>query len=102
MKECAGATTVTLTATLPDDVSSLPEARKITISVGESGDSATSGTDYEAVKDFTLTIPAGQKNGLATFTLTPTDDTEKEGDETITVSGTATRLEVGNDADGDD
>ena len=99
VKECSAATTVTVTATLPDEVSSLPEARDVTISVGESGDSATSGTDYKAVKDFTLTIPAGHHNGLATFELEPIDDTTQEGDETITVSGTATRLGVGSDAE---
>ena len=99
VKECSAATTVTVTATLPDDVYSLPEARDVTISVGESGDSATSGTDYKAVKDFTLTIPAGHHNGLATFELEPVDDSVQEGDETITVSGTATRLAVGNDAE---
>ena len=99
VKECSGATTMTVTATMPDDPYSLPEDRKITISVGESDDGATSGTDYKAVSDFTLTIPAGHHNGLATFTLTPTDDTTEEGDETITVSGTATHLAVGNDAE---
>ena len=98
VKECSGDTTMTVTAELPDDVYSLPEARKITLSVGKSTDSATSGTDYKAVKDFTLNIPAGQHTGLATFTLTPTDDTVQEGDETITVHGTAKRLGVGNDA----
>ena len=99
VKECSAATTVTVTATLPDDVYSLPEARDVTISVGESGDTATSGTDYKAVDDFTLTIPAGHHNGLATFELEPVDDSTQEGDETITVSGTATRLAVGNDAE---
>ena len=99
VKECSAATTVTVIATLPDEVYSLPEARDVTIAVGESGDSATSGTDYKTVKDFTLTIPAGHHNGLATFELEPIDDTTQEGDETITVSGTATRLGVGNDAE---
>ena len=98
VKECSADTTMTVTAELPDDIYTLPEDRKITLSVGKSGDGATSGTDYTAVDDFTLTIPAGQHTGLATFTLTPTDDTEKEGDETFTVHGKAKRLAVGNDA----
>ena len=98
VKECSAGTSMTVTAELPDDVYTLPEDRKIKLSVGKTGDGATSGTDYTAVDDFTLTIPAGQHTGLATFTLTPTDDTEKEGDETFTVHGTATRLAVGNDA----
>ena len=99
VKECAGATTIQVTAELPDDVYTLPEDRKITLSVGKSTDGATSGTDYTAVDDFTLTIKAGQHTGLANFTLTPTDDTAKEGDETLSVHGTAKRLEVGNDAE---
>ena len=98
VKECSGDTTITVTAELPDDVYTLPEDRKITISVGKSTDRATSGTDYTAVDDFTLTIPAGQHTGLATFTLTLTDDHAQEGDEKITVHGTAKRLKVGNDA----
>ena len=99
VKECSGATTIAVTAELPDDVYTLPEDRKITLSVGKSTDGATSGTDYTAVDDFTLTIKAGQHTGLATFTLTPTDDTAQEGDETLTVHGTAKRLAVGNDAE---
>ena len=98
VKECSGDTTLTVTAELPDDVYTLPEDRKITLSVGKSGDGAVSGTDYTAVDDFTLIIKGGQHTGTATFTLTPTDDTTEEGDETITVHGTAKRLTVGNDA----
>ena len=40
--------------------------------------------------DFTITIAAGRTSGSAAFTLTPTDDTLVEGNETITVGGTAT------------
>ena len=98
VKECSGATKITVTAKLPDGVS-FPEKREITISVGESDDSATSGTDYKKVKDFTLAIPAGDGDGLATFDLEPIDDSTKEGDETITVSGSATLLDVDNDAE---
>ena len=43
---------------------------------------------------FTLTIEAGQTSGSAPFTLTPVDDTVVEGDESISVSGTATELAV--------
>ena len=99
VKECSGDTTMTVTAELPDDVYTLSEDRKITLSVGKTDDGATSGTDYTAVDDFDLTIKAGHHTGLATFTLTPTDDADEEGDETLTVHGTATRLEVGNDAE---
>ena len=98
VKECSDATTVKVSAKMPKGTHSLPEARTITLSVGKSGDKAASGTDYKAVKDFDLTIPAGQRLGAAYFDLEPVDDTIEEGDEALTVSGSATRLGVKNDA----
>ena len=88
--EDAGAQTVTVTATL--DAGALTADRAVTVSVGDPGDAAIEGTDYAAVPDLTLTIPAGETTGTATFTLTPTDDALAEGDETLTVSGAATGL----------
>ena len=67
-------------------------ARTVTIAVGDSNDSATEGTDYATVADFDLTIAANATKGSNTFTLTPTDDTAVEGDESITVSGSSTAL----------
>ena len=64
VKECSADTSMTVTAELPDDIYTLSEDRKITLSVGKTGDGATSGTDYTAVDDFTLTIPAGSTRGL--------------------------------------
>ena len=61
----------------------------MTVSVGEPDDSAASGTDYEAVSNFKVTISSGQTSGTGTFTLTPTDDNVAEYDETLTVSGTS-------------
>ena len=61
---------------------------------GAAGDSAASGTDYQAVADFVLTIAPGALSGEATFTLTPEDDRIAEGDEAITVSGSASGLSV--------
>ncbi len=90
--ENATATAVTVTAETDGDT--FKTARTVTVSVGESGDSADSGTDYTAVSDFTITITAGQTSGTGTFTLTPTNDTEIEGDETITVAGASTGLTV--------
>ena len=90
--EGAGGTTVTVKAATDGDT--FKTARTVTVSVGESGDSADSGTDYTAVSDFTITITAGETSGTGTFTLTPTNDTEIEGDETITVAGTSTGLTV--------
>ena len=88
--EDAGGTEVIVTATL--DAGARPEATEVTVSVGDMGDSATSGTDYDAVNNFTVTISSGQTNGTGTFTLTPTDDNVAEGEETLTVSGSADGL----------
>ncbi len=98
VKECGADTEVWVSAKLPDSDEAVPEDRTITVSVGKSGNKeATSGTDYTAVKDFDLTIPAGHRSGLASFELKPIDDHDAEGDETITVHGTAKRLTVKNE-----
>ena len=83
--EGASATSVTVTATA---ASAIATARTVTVAVGDTG-TATSGTDYAAVSDFTITIAANKTSGTGTFTLTPTDDTTLEGDETIGVAGTS-------------
>ena len=85
ISEGAGATSVTVTATAS---TALATARTVTVTVGDSG-TATSGTDYAAVSDFTITIAANATSGTGSFTLTPTDDTALEGDETIDVTGTS-------------
>ena len=92
--ENAGATTVTVTATLNEDAFGPSDPREVTVSLGAVGDTATEGTDYARVQDFTVTIPGGETSGNATFTLTPTDDGVAEGDETLSVTGTAERLIV--------
>ena len=91
--EDAGATPATVTATFSPAVTYASDTT-VTVSVGASGDSAISGTDYTAVASFTVTIAAGQTSGSAPFTLTPINDTLAEGDETISVNGTATGLTV--------
>ena len=83
ISEGASGTSVTVTATAAE---ALATARTVTVSVGDSG-TATSGTDYAAVSDFTITIAANATSGTGSFTLTPTDDTALEGDETIHVTG---------------
>ena len=89
-----GATsTVTVTAML--DAGAHTDDTPVTVSVGDGGDSATSGTDYDAVNDFTVTISSGQTSGTGTFTLTPVDDNVAEDNETLTVSGSATGLTDG-------
>ncbi|MYA07015.1 MAG: hypothetical protein F4164_05130, partial [Gemmatimonadales bacterium] len=88
--EDAGATTVSVTATLSAGSPTSTSATQVTVAVGAPGDSAAEGTDYENVNDLTVTIPANLRSStaLSTFTLTPIDDTAGEGDETITVGGT--------------
>ena len=90
VSEGAGSTTVTVTGTLNGGASA--SATPVTVSV-YSG-TATSGTDFATVNDFTLTIPANQTEGTQTFTLIPTDDNIAEGAETLAVSGTANSLAV--------
>ena len=91
--ENAGATLVTVTATMVDGRASDAE-RTVTVEVGRSSDGATEGTDYAAVAVFTLTIPDDSTSGTATFTLTPTDDSVEEGNETLSVAGTTAGLTV--------
>ena len=64
-------------------------AKRVTVAVGASGDTATEGTDYAAVGDLSIDLAAGAASGTATFTLDPTDDAVSEGDEAISVSGTS-------------
>ena len=92
--EAAGNTTVTVTATL--NGGAFTGATEVTVAVGAASNTATEGTDYATVADFTLTIAAGATTGNATFTLSPTNDNFGEGDETLSVSGTAAGLTVVN------
>ena len=92
VREDASATTVTVTATLDEDARA--SATSVTVAVGSAGDGATEGTDYATVSDLTVTIAAGATSGTATFTLTPTDDSLGEGNEQVSVTGTADGLTV--------
>ena len=88
LSESAVATTITITASLnqaPRNVATV-----LSLSVGESGDTALEGTDYATVGSLTLTIGAGATSATATFDLNPTDDDLDEGGESLTVSGTTT------------
>ena len=91
--EDAGATAVTVTAKLSTSVR-LDYGTTVTVSVGASGDTAVSGTDYAAVRDFDISIGALRRSGTATFTLTPADNGIDEADKSITVSGTSIGLTV--------
>ena len=92
VSEDAGETNVKVTATLPEGVA-FPAATGITIQV--TGGTATAGDDFEAVDDFRITIPAGDRAGTGTFTLTPIVDTEDESDETVLIDGSSASLTVG-------
>ena len=90
VSEGASGTPITVTGTL--DGSARTSATSVTVSVG--GATATAGTDFATVSDFTLTINANETSATAPFTLVPTDDGIYEGLETLTVSGTTTGLTV--------
>ena len=93
VSEDGGARQIAVTAAL--DGAARLEATAVTVSVGAAGDTAASGSDYQAVSDFVLTIPPEVSlSGEATFTLTPVDDEIAEGDEAITVRGSASGLTV--------
>ena len=90
--ESDAATMITITATLDEDPR--PAPTNIALAVGGSGDTATEGTDYETIGDLAVTIPAGAPSATTTFTLTPTADTDNEGEEAISVTGTTPDLTV--------
>ena len=92
VSEDAGSVSVQVTAEL--DAAAGPEPTAVNVTVGRTGDSAASGTDYTSVADFVLTIPGEQTTGTATFTLAPDDDEVAEGVKEITVHGTASGLTV--------
>ena len=92
VSEGDSATTVTVTAAFDGVARAGPT--ELTGSVGAESDSATETSDYQAVAGFRLTIPAGMRSGTGTFTLTPIDDTLGEGDERISVSGSASGFHV--------
>ena len=85
VSEGGSAKSVALTAML--NRSARPAATAVTVEVGTAGDTATEGTDYAAVDDLTLTIPAYTTGITARFTLTPTNDRIDELGESLTVTG---------------
>ena len=89
--EDAGATLITVTATV-DGTTRFAAATTVTVSVAGSG--TATAVDFAAVSDFDITIAAEAASKTGTFTLTPTDDSVDETDETITVSGESGSLTV--------
>ena len=88
VSEGGSAKSVALTAML--NRSARPAATAVTVEVGTAGDTATEGTDYAAVDDLTLTIPAYTTGITTRFTLTPMNDRIDESGESLTVTGSTT------------
>ena len=81
------ATSVTVTATLNGGTT---RAEATVVTIGALAGTATKDTDYAATALGNITIAPNSSTGTASFTVTPTDDSVVEGDETIIVSGTTT------------
>ena len=75
---------VTVTARLDGNALGAPQT--YVLSVGAEGDSAAPGSDYQAVNDSTLTIPAGASEGSGVFYVAPVNDGVSEGNKKLTVS----------------
>ena len=90
VSEGASATTVTVTASLNGATRS--EATPVAVTVGSG--TATSGTDFAAVAGFAISIAANTQSHTGTFSLSPTQDTVDEPNETVSVSGSVTGLTV--------
>ncbi len=85
IQEEGTATEVTVTATLNDTrTSSTP----LTVIVGTG--TATAGTDFTPVSNFSISIPANMFSASGMFTLTPTSDMLHESDERVNITGSTT------------
>ena len=90
-EDAGSAQTITVTATITAG-SAFTTDQTILVSVG--GGSATAGVDFAAVADFSITLAASATSGDATFSFTPTNDSEPEAHETVRVSGSLTGATV--------
>ena len=86
-----GETEITVTATV-NGTTRYVDAQTVTVSVG--GGTAISGTDYDTVPNFDITIAAGDASKTGTFDLTPINDVLDEANETINVTGTSGSLTI--------
>ena len=57
--------------------------------MSRTGGTATPGTDYPAISDFTVTIQAGQTSATTTLSFDPTGDSLAEGNETVILTASA-------------
>ncbi len=85
--EDGGATKIAVTATLTG--TTLSDAAK-TVTVAVAGGTATAGDDFEAVDGFAIAIAGSTRSADGSFTLTPLVDADREGPETVAVTGAAT------------
>ena len=83
--EAAGATPVTVTASLSDGARTLDT--EIRVSVGSG--TASAGSDFAEVEEFVICIAANSESGTGEFSLLPTDDALYEADETVQVMGSS-------------
>ena len=91
VSEGAGATEVTVTATI-DGTSRFGTDQTIAISVDDSG--ASNVVEFAEVSNFNLTIAKGASSGTAKFSITPTNDNFDTSNETVTISGSLTDVDV--------
>ena len=85
VSEGAGATRVTVTASLDRGLRGTPT----TVTVAVEGRGNPAAVDFAPVPDFEIVIAAGTAAGTGTFVLDPEADAVVESDETLTVSGTS-------------
>ena len=81
--EGGGSTTITVTAISSGSLSYAP-----LLPITVTGSGTEGATDFIAVADFNLTLPANEQEITGTFTLTPIDDLVDETTETITIRST--------------
>ena len=89
--EDGGAQTIAVTASLDAGARTAPTA----VTVSRTGGTAASGTDFAAVPDVTITIPAEATSATETISFSPSDDTVAEGDETVILTASAADLTDG-------
>ena len=95
VSESAGPTPVTVVAEIVGATPTTP--LPVTVKVGDQDDSARLTEDYEPVDAFQVLIPAGASQETVTFVLSPIPDDLIEGNETLTVTGEASRVGTASD-----
>ncbi len=83
----SSAPNITFTAAFPDGTATLGADVRVRVTVGKTGDSAVSSTDYAAINGFDMTIAMGSSSVTASKTLMVTNDNWAEGDEILTITG---------------